>query len=91
MPPWTEARLTTISTLLDLERVNAKRETRTWVGRIVAGQRATHILVVCDSPEQNRPVNARLEAELKALKLVVWLTVPMPVVDDRKRPPARKH
>jgi hypothetical protein len=57
------------------------------VGRIVVGQQNTHILVVSDSPDQLRPVNARLLAEFKALKLVVSLTAPMAVRDDRKPAP----
>lgn len=87
VPPQAEARLATISTLLDREHADAQREARIWVGRIVVGQQNTHILVVTDSADQLRPVNARLEAELKALKLVVSLTAPLAVVDDREPPP----
>ncbi|HEU4996936.1 MAG TPA: hypothetical protein VFT29_19095 [Gemmatimonadaceae bacterium] len=91
VPPQPEIRMAAITTLLDREHQDAQREERTWVGRIVLGQHITHILVVSDSPDQLRPVNARLEAEFKALKLVVSLTAPMAVVDDRKpAPPAPK-
>src|SRR5258705_13331048 len=86
VPAQAEARLASIRTLLAGEHADARREARTWVGRIVAGQHITHILVVSDSPDQNRAVNVRLVAELKALNLLVSLTAPLAVVDDREQP-----
>ena len=82
LPPQAEDRLHTIKTLLDKENADAQRAARTWAGRVVVEQQVTHILVVSDSPEQNREVNRRLEAELKELQAGFSITAPMAVADD---------
>jgi hypothetical protein len=86
VPPQAEGRLGTIKSLLDLEHSDARRGKRTWVGRVVLEEQITHILVVSDSPEQNRDVNRRLEAELKQLNVGFSMTLPMTVTDDPASP-----
>lgn len=86
-PPQAIDRLHPIKTLLDSEHVAARRTARTWVGSVVSEEKVTHILVVSDSPEQNREVNRRLEAKLKELKAVFSITAPMAVTDE-DAPPA---
>ena len=81
LPPQPEDRLHAIKTLLDAENSEAQRRARTWSGRVVVEQQATHILVVTDSPEQNGEVNRKLEAALTDLKAAFSITTPMPVED----------
>jgi hypothetical protein len=81
IPPQAVDRLATITNLLDNEHLDARRGERTWVGRVVTEQQVTHILVVSDSPEQNRDVNRRLEAELEQLQVDFSITAPMAVTD----------
>ena len=84
LPPQTAERLRTIQHLLDQEHTDAHREARTWGGRVVLEPQVTLILVVSDSPEQNREVNRRLEAELQALHARFSITTPMAVEDDAR-------
>jgi hypothetical protein len=86
VPAQPEHRLRTIKTILDHEHTAALRERRTWAGRLVFEQQITHILVVSDSPEQNNPVNDKLEGELKVLKAAFSVTVPMAVDDGADAP-----
>jgi hypothetical protein len=88
VPPQTEERLNTIRQLLDSEHSEAKRSARTWRGKVVLEKRVTHILVVSDSAEQNREINQKLEAELKALKVGFSITAAMAVEDDSAPWPA---
>lgn len=85
VPPQAEERLEAIKTLLDDEHTDARERARTWVGRVVLEQQITHIMVVSDSPAQNREVNRRLEAELTQLNVGFSLTAPMAVVNDALR------
>lgn len=82
LPPQAADRLRAIQTLLDHEHADAQRGARTWGGRVVLEQEVTLILVVSDSPEQNREINRKLEAELKALQAGFSITAPMAVEDD---------
>jgi hypothetical protein len=82
VPPQTEGRLRAIKGLLDNEHRAAQRGARTWTARLVSEQQITHILVVSDSPAQDREVNRRLEATLKELNVRFSVTTPMAVVDD---------
>ncbi len=88
VPPQAEDRLHPIKTVLDREHSAARRGARTWVGSVVLEQQITHILIVSDSPKQNREVNRKLESKLKALKAGFSVTTPMPVGDDLALPPA---
>jgi len=86
VPSQTEDRLSGIQALLDGEHLNAKREARTWGGRVVQNE-ITHILVVSDSSNQKQDVNRRLEGELKKLSAGFAITIPMAVGDNRTPPP----
>jgi hypothetical protein len=81
-PPQPEGRLREVGALLDKERSIAKGEGRIWVGRILREQVVSHILVVADSPDQDRAVNEKLDTALRALGAVVSVTVPLAVADD---------
>lgn len=82
VPPQSEDRLETIKTLLEDEHAEAKRRDRTWAGRVVLEEQVTHIMVVSDTPAQNREVNRRLEAALTSLKVGYTLTVPLAIAAD---------
>lgn len=82
VPPQPEDRLRAIEALLDREQSEAGNGARTWVGRLVAQEHVTHILVVSDSPEQDLEVNRRMEAELRKLKAGFSITAPMQVADE---------
>jgi hypothetical protein len=79
VPPQAEEQLGELRTILEREHAAALRTARTWSGRLVCEQRATHILVVSDTPDQGREVNRRLEARLRKAKAIFSLTVPMPL------------
>lgn len=81
-PPQPEDRLLKIKALLDHEHSNAKHKAETWKGKFVEEKQITHILVVCDSPDQGRDVNRLLEAELKELDAAFSITAPMAVTGD---------
>lgn len=99
-PPWTSLwiyayditlpdpmlRFPSVQDLLDREHQEARASARTWSGRVVAEPAVTRILVVADSPAQDRAVNLSLEAELGALGATFTVTTPMPMTED---PPAR--
>jgi hypothetical protein len=80
-PPVALDQLGTIESLVDEEHANAKLSARTWQGRLVVDEKVTHILVVSDSPDQDRDVNRRLEAELKRLKALFLVTPPVALAD----------
>ena len=77
-----EEQLNAIRTLLEQEHSDAQQTTRTWTGKLVCEPLVTHILVVSDSPDQEREINRRLEAQLKQRKALFSLTVPMALTDD---------
>jgi hypothetical protein len=80
--PEKEDRFRSVQDLLDREHIEARHGARTWAGRVVVEPEITRILVVSDTPAQDRDVNVRLEAELKALEAEFVITVPLAVVDD---------
>ena len=86
VPPQPEDRLRSINALLDRERAEARNGARTWESRVVVEDHITHILVVSDSPQQDREVNRRVEAELRDLSAGFSITAPMAVADDSVRP-----
>ena len=81
-PPQSEGRLAEIQDLLDQEHTSAKLGARTWEGRFVMEDKITHILVVADSPDQDREVNRRLESALEALQAGYSITAALAVADD---------
>jgi hypothetical protein len=96
VPAQPEDRLRTIRALLDQEHSDARRRARTWEGRLVFEEQVTHILVVSDSPDQDREVNRRLGLALNELRAEFLLTAPMAVANDAPlrpgtgRPPKAK-
>jgi hypothetical protein len=90
LPRQSEDRLRRIRTLLDEEHWSAERGARVWTGRVLQGRRNTDILVVTDSPRQDREVNRRLEGQLEELNAAFWLTAPMSVADDAAAPRSRR-
>src|SRR2546423_1613376 len=86
VPPQAENRLRAIRSILEREHADARSGARIWAGRVVFEQQVTQILVVSDSPAQDRNVNRRLEDELKVLKARFSMTVPMAVVIDDPAP-----
>ena len=96
VPPQAEDQLRAIQTLLDREHSEARRGARTWEGRFVHEEQITHILVVSDSPDQDREVNRRLGLALNELRAEFLLTAPMAVANDAPlrpgtgRPPKAK-
>ena len=52
------------------------------MGRIVLEEKVTLILIVSDSPEQNREINEALAAEVERLPAALLITKPLAVVDD---------
>lgn len=68
--------------LLDQENATAFEQAHAWAAQLILEQRSTQILVVSDSPAQNRAVNRRLETELDRLAAAYRVTDPVAI-----RPP----
>jgi len=86
VPPQAGELLDDIRTILEKEHAAAGRAARTWTGRVVRAQQVTHILVVSDSPDQDRGVNRRLEGLLNQANASFSLTAPMAVADAEALP-----
>ena len=86
VPPQPEGRLHAVKALLDREHSEAASGSHTWKGRLVLERQVTHILVVTDSPDQDREVNRLLEAQLRQLETAFAITVPLAVVADGTDP-----
>lgn len=87
VPPQTAARLDKVQSLIDEERRDAKLRSATWEGRLVVDERVAHILVLSDTPDLDRDVNRRIEAELRELDAGFSVTVPMAVVKEGSEAP----
>ena len=92
VPPQPSRRLGAIRTLLK-DATAARGGARIWSGRLVLERRATHILIVTDTPGRNHSVNRRLEAELERLAAPFSVTAPLAVAGHTAgatpRPPSR--
>jgi len=77
-PPPTDG-LGNIRKLLDSENAIAFEHARAWAAQLILEQRSTQILVVADTPEQNRAVNQRLETELRRLEAHYRVTDPIAI------------
>jgi len=84
LPPFPLERLRLLEALLEDERLKARQDARTWVGRFLVEEQATHLLVICDSPDQTLGVNLRVEAELNRLSAAFSITLPMEVSDPKQ-------
>jgi hypothetical protein len=71
-----------IDELLDSANQAAQRLGTSWAGRLVVGSGRARILIVTDSPAQNRRVNRMIETGLRQLKVEFTVTVPLGVEDD---------
>lgn len=79
VPPPPADRLGKIRTLLDSENAVAYKHARAWAAQLILEQRSTQILVVSDNPQQNGPVNHRLETELQRLDAQYRVTDPIAI------------
>lgn len=79
VPPQPSSRLGTIRALLNDETTTARGSERTWAGRLVLERRATHILIVSDTPGRDQSINLQLEAELERLNAPFSVTEPLAV------------
>ena len=80
--PESEDRLRSIQELLEREHSEARAGARTWAAQVVVEPPVTRILVVSDSPAQDRAINRNLEAALTALSATFVVTEPMAVYSD---------
>jgi hypothetical protein len=89
-PPHAARKMRSIAQLLAHEKEIARRDGRVWTGKLVMEEQVTHILVVCDRPEQDLAANLRLEAGLKGLKASFSITLPMAAEEDaaQQEPPS---
>ena len=81
VPPPPKDGLGQIRKLLDSENAFAFKQARAWAAQLILEQRSTQILVVSDSPVQNRAVNKRLETELQRLDAHYRVTDPIAIRD----------
>lgn len=79
VPPQPKRRLETIRALLDQEHAAARKNARTWASRLVLERQATRILIVCDSPDQERGINYTLAGEMRRLWATFTLTAPVEI------------
>jgi len=79
MPPPRPGDLGELRELLDHENAAAFEQARAWAAQLILEQRSTQILVVADSPAQNRAVNRRLETELERLAAKFRVTHPIAI------------
>jgi hypothetical protein len=79
VPPQPKRRLDTIQELLDHEHEAARAGARTWTGRLVLERQVTRILIVADSPDQERGVNRGLASELHRLQVTFSLTASLAI------------
>ena len=84
--PESEDPLPSIQELLDREHSDAKAGARRWAAQVVVEPQITRILVVSDSPVQDRAVNRDLEAALAVLRATFVVTLPVVVSDGDTGP-----
>ncbi len=80
VPPQSKRRLEVIRDLLDHEHAAARTAGRTWASRLVLERRATRILIVSDSPDQERAVDEAMAAELERQQMVFTRTPSMEIL-----------
>ena len=77
VPPQPSKRLDRIRALLEGENLAALSAPGAWAGRLILEPKVMHILIVSDTPVQNREINSKLEAELERLKADFSVTEPL--------------
>jgi hypothetical protein len=78
-PPPSPDGLRALRRVVDVENASAFEQGRAWAAQLILEQRSAQILVVADSPTQNRLVNRRLETELQRLAAPYRLTDPLAI------------
>lgn len=81
-PPPAPGELGALREVLDAENATAFQHARTWAAQLIVEQRSTRILVVTDTPVQNRAVNRRLETTLHRLDGAFRVTPPVAIRSD---------
>ena len=89
VPPPPKDGLGQIRKLLESENAFAFEHARAWAAQLILEQRSTQILVVSDSPAQNRSVNHRLETELQRLDAHYRVTDPIAIRSPQQGAAAR--
>jgi len=75
--PQTRGRLREIRALIEKVRADAPLQEGAWEGRLVVDTSTAQILILSDSPDVDRALNRRIEAELRALDAGFAVSVPM--------------
>jgi hypothetical protein len=91
VPPPPRDGLGQIRKLLESENASAFEHARAWAAQLILEQRSTQILVVSDSPAQNRAVNHRLETELQRLDAHYRVTDPIAIRDPHADAEVHAH
>ncbi|MEX2177070.1 MAG: hypothetical protein WD801_00070 [Gemmatimonadaceae bacterium] len=91
LAPVSEETLTKVSALLVAENSQARRRRASWTARLVIEDGHARILIVCESPAQDRKVNVRLETGLRRLGTEFSVTVPMALEGDITPIMHRRH
>jgi hypothetical protein len=78
-PPPSADGLRNIRKLLDNENATAFAHARAWAAQLILEKRSTQILVVADTPAQDRVVNRELESELTRLHASFRVTDPIAI------------
>lgn len=81
LPPQPPAKLTAIRAMMAREHEEARGRKETWRGQVVVEPLATGILVVSDSPDQQKPINRKVEHALQQMSTGFAVSVPQ-AVDD---------
>jgi hypothetical protein len=79
VPPPPPGGLGQLRKVIDAENATAFAHARAWAAQLILEQRSTQILVVSDSPAQNRAVNRRLETELQRIEAPFRVTDPIAI------------
>jgi len=85
-PPQPVERLRKVKAMLAKEHREAAARDGRWEGRMVVDDRVANILVLSDSPDLDRDVNRRLEAELRAIDSGFAVTLPFEFQGDGQHP-----
>jgi hypothetical protein len=88
VPPPPAGELGDLRKLLDRENAAAFSHAQAWAAQLILEQRSTQILVVADSPAQNRAVNRRLESQLERLDAPFRVTDPIAIRNAASPPTA---
>ena len=91
VPPPPPDALGALRRLLEAENASAFEQGRAWAAQLILEQRSTQILVVADSPAQDRIVNRRLETALQRLATPYRITAPLAIRGTPEAAPAVPH